>query len=274
VGTRTVTFIDTSRPNDSRDTSPDAPRRTIVTNLWYPARGPAVNGEVANAPAAKGPFPLIVFSHGQSGEPQQYATVLRLWARAGYVVAAPRHPLTIRGSPSVTGDIVNQPADVSFVITRMKAEESALADTNHVAVAGHSSGAITDLAAAFNTCCHDKRIDAVVLEAVFTVPFKGSMFKTLPAVPVLVFHGDADHNVPIALGRSVFDQAKPPKFFVTIVGGAHSPPYRDGPPDAHLVAQASIDFFDRYLKDRDAALTRLTRDVASFPFGRLDAVPK
>ena len=277
VGVRTVTFVDDSRALDARNTQPGAPRRRLVTNLWYPAEGVASDTEVADAKPAKGPFPLIVFSHGRSGEPQQYAASFRIWARAGYVVAGVRHPLTVRGLPfgAVTEDIVNEPADQTFVITKLGAEDSSLVDVDHVAVAGHSSGAIDALASGFNTCCHDKRVDAVVLESAIGPPFKGgTYFKGVPATPVLFFHGDADPEFPHAAGHDLFEQAKPPKFFVTIKGGGHTSPYRDGPPDFHLVAQASLDFFDRYLKDRKDALDRLRRDVAGFPFATLEAVPR
>lgn len=276
VGVRTFTFVDESRPLDAKDNRPDAPRRTIVTNVWYPAAGQPSDTETPDAPAARGPFPLIVFSHGRSGEPQQYDAPLRLWARAGYVVAAPRHPLTVRGTAggAITDDIQNQPADISFVITRMRAELPKEVDIGHVAAVGHSSGAITVLGSAFNTCCVDDRIDAVVLESVLALPFPGGTYFTgRPAKPVLFFHSDADRTFPIAVGRSVFQEARPPKFFVTIQGGSHSTPYRDGPPDSHLVVQVSIDFFDRYLKDRADALDRLQTDVAMFPFGKLEAVP-
>jgi fermentation-respiration switch protein FrsA (DUF1100 family) len=276
VGVRTFTFVDESRPLNVKDTRPDAPRRTIVTNVWYPADGQPSDADVPDAPAARGPFPLIVFSHGQSGEPQQYEPSLRIWARAGYVVAAPRHPLTVRGTAggTITADIQNQPADVSFVITRMHAELPKVVDIRHVAVDGHSSGAITALAAAFNTCCADDRIDAVVLESVIAPPFAGgSYFTGRPAKPVLFFHGDADFSFPIAAGHGVFQTAGPPKFFVTIHGGSHTTPYRGGPPDFHLVAQVTLDFFDRYLKDRAEALDRLRSDFATFPFAKLEAVP-
>jgi len=277
VGTRTVTFVDTSRPNNRKDTRPDAPRRTIVTNIWYPAAGPPGDTEVPDARPAPARFPLVVLSHGRTAEAQQYAASIRIWVRAGYVVAGPRHPFTSRNSPfgSDTEDIQNQPADDSFVITRMAAEFPDLVDARHVAVVGHSSGALSALAAVFNTCCHDRRIDALVLEAVIAVPFTGGeYYDDLPDTPVLFFHGDADLTFPYAAGRAVFQHLHPPKFFVTIHGGTHSNPYRDGPPDFHLVAQATLDFLDRYLKDDDHALDRLSRDVAAYPFGTLEAVPR
>jgi predicted dienelactone hydrolase len=274
VGTRTLHFVDESRP--LAFDNPDGPRRKLDTNIWYPAKGAPSEGEVPDAPAADGPFPLIVFNHGRAGEPQQYAASFRAWARAGYVVAGVRHPLTVRGLPfpGVTEDIVNEPADVSFVITQLGKDESDLVDLDHVAVAGHSSGAIVALANGFNTCCYDDRVDAVLLESVLAAPFPdGQYFTGLPNTPVLFFHGDADVSFPYNIGRGVFDEVKSPKFFVTIKGGSHSDPYRDGPPDYRLVADASLDFFDRYLKEEKDALTRLESDVAKYPFGQLEAVP-
>jgi fermentation-respiration switch protein FrsA (DUF1100 family) len=273
VGTRTLHFVDESRPLQAAD----GPRRTLDTNLWYPAQGTPSEAEQPDAPPAEGPFPLIIFNHGRTGEPQQYAASFRIWARAGYVVAGIRHPLTVRGLPfpPVTEDIVNEPADVSFVITQLGREEAKLVDLDRVAVAGHSSGAIVALANGFNTCCYDDRVDAVLIESALAAPFPGGQYFTgLPATPVLLFHGDADQSFPYGNGRSLFEQLKAPKFFVTIKGGTHSDPYRDGPPDYHLVAAASLDFFDRYLKADDDALERLELDVAKYPFGQLDADPK
>jgi uncharacterized protein len=40
--------------------------------------------------------------------------------------------------------------------------------------------------------------------------------------PVLVLHGDDDHVIPYALGRTLFDQLPEPKTFVRIAGGDHN----------------------------------------------------
>jgi len=51
VGVRTVTFVDNSRALDPRNKQPDAPRRRLVTNLWYPAEGAPSDTEVADTPS-------------------------------------------------------------------------------------------------------------------------------------------------------------------------------------------------------------------------------
>jgi len=272
-----MTFVDESRPTAAAGDQPAQPTRTIVTDLWYPAAGDAEGAERPEAPLADGPFPLFVFSHGQSAQPQQYAPSFHAWARAGYVVAAPRHPLTVGGTPmpTISGDIFEQPADVSFVITQLGEEED-LVDVDHVAAGGHSSGAVTALAAGANTCCDDDRIDALVLEAVLPVDFEDGRYfdEDLPDVPVLFLHGDADPSIPIADAHTLFEDADPPKFFVTIKGGGHSDPYRAGPPDPTMVIEVVTDFLDRYVKERDDALGEMRETVRRTPIGGLEAVPE
>ncbi len=81
-----------------------------------------------------------------------YAPLLRAWASAGYVVAAVNFPRTDcrTGTAAYEPDVVNQPADMSYVITRLLALSgrthgllAGLLDPREVAVAGHSDGADT-----------------------------------------------------------------------------------------------------------------------------------
>ena len=72
VGTRSVTFVDEERPTPAFGSQPEQPTRTVVTELWYPAQGAPGGPATADAPAADGPFPVIVFNHGQQGEPSQW----------------------------------------------------------------------------------------------------------------------------------------------------------------------------------------------------------
>jgi hypothetical protein len=67
VGTRTATFVDDTRPTPAFGGSPAAPNRTVVTDIWYPAAENPDEAPVADGPAADGPFPLIVYNHGQQG---------------------------------------------------------------------------------------------------------------------------------------------------------------------------------------------------------------
>ena len=255
VGTRTDTFVDGTRPTPAFGGSPAAPNRTVVTDIWYPAAGNPDAAPVANGPAADGPFPLIVYNHGQQGEPQQYAPSFEEWAQAGYVVAAPRHPLTVRGGPGAVfaNDPQGEIGDVAFVIDSIDEKLSDLADVDHVAVAGHSSGALVAFATAFQDCCHDSRIDAALLEGT-PIPL-GQESGGLPGTPVMFVQGDAD-STPPAVPHAAYDAADPPKVFLTVAGGDHSRMYRDGPaaPD---VARAVLAFLDWQVKGRAGALNTL-----------------
>ncbi|MEJ7585309.1 MAG: alpha/beta hydrolase [Acidimicrobiales bacterium] len=275
VGIRSVTFVDKSRPTPAFATQPVLDSRTIETEIWYPAEGRPAKGERPDAPAADGPFPLIVFNHGQQGEPKQYTSSFQAWARAGYVVAAPRNPISVRGGPGgqFFNDLEGMLGDTSFVISRTGEELPDLVDLDHVAVAGHSSGAIVALAEGFNTCCHDERIDAVLVESALRIPVDGGEYAAdLEGTPVFFLHGDADVNNPVDSAFGLFEDFEAPKFFLTIKGGDHSNTFRDGE-GSGVVADASRAFFDRYLKDQEEALDELRAIVSRSPSASLEAVP-
>ena len=107
VGTMMRTLVDTSRPTAAQGGAPARPSRTLVTTILYPAVGPASPSPAArsNAPpeAAAGPFPLIVFAHGSSAAPADFAALLGSWAAAGYVVAAPAWHAFMQGALDTLG---------------------------------------------------------------------------------------------------------------------------------------------------------------------------
>ena len=269
VGTRSLTFVDKTRETPAFGDTPALPTRTVVTDVWYPAAGDPATPSTPDAGAAKGPFPVIVFNHGQQGDPQQYTLAFEMWTRAGYVVAAPRHPLTVTGGPGghFVDDIPGELGDIAFVIDQVDAELGDLADVDHLAVAGHSSGAIVAYGVGFNTCCDDDRVDAVLVEGFLKIPLDGEYTDDLKGTPVMFLHGTADFEYPIAHAKAEFDAAAPPKVFLTIDGGNHSEDFRVGP-RAELAAQAALHFFDFALKDRDAALEALKGTAG------VEAVPK
>ncbi len=75
--------------------------------------------------------------------------------------------------------------------------------------------------------------------------------------PILLIHGDADHTVPYGGSQQVFAAARPPKFFLTLIGGPHTPFFGPAGP---IIVRSMTDFFDRYLKGRRSALDRLFID--------------
>ena len=114
VGVVTRTLVDASRPTPRSGDQPRHPGRTLETTIWYPALGTAgATTEGAAPDVAGGPYPLIVFAHGLGGTPAAYESVVTRLAAAGYVVAAPRFPLSSGGGtgPPDAADVVNQPGD-------------------------------------------------------------------------------------------------------------------------------------------------------------------
>lgn len=266
VGKIVVRFTDTSRRVRFHGRHPEP--RQLMTVIRYPALGDPERVDVPGArPAtASGPFPLVVFGHGFDSSPAIYARLLQAWTRAGYVVAAPVFPLSNERAPGGAdeSDIVNQPADMSFVITRMLATDEAgngilsrLIDPHEVAVAGQSDGAATALAAAYDGRYRDSRVDAaVILSGAEIMP--GSYFQGRDP-PLLATQGTADQINKPRDTYGFFRAAHAPKFLLKLLGARHIGPYTNQQPQLDVVERVTIAFLDRYLKRLPDARGRLWR---------------
>ena len=222
---------------------PDGRRidRTVVTIVRYPSTG--------------GQYPLVVFGHGFALTPATYARLLRAWTRAGYVVAAPVFPLGNANAPAGPNesDLVNQPADMRFVITRLLARDTrpggvleGRIDPRRIAIAGHSDGAETALAVAYDNRYRDARVRAAVILSGAEMPAMGSFHRNGP--PLLAMQGTADPiNAPDNT-LSYYRLAMRPKFLVLLIGASHLPPYASEEPQLGIVERVTIAFLDHYLK--------------------------
>ena len=268
VGVRTESFVDASRPTDPNRGQPGRPSRTLQTMVLYPAQGDPSDRDVPEAPPARegGPYPLIEFSHGFTANGPSYTSLLRQLAAAGYVVAAPTFPLSSRGAPGGPSgaDYTNQPADVSFVISemlRLNGDAASLlrgmVDPDKVAVAGHSLGAMTTLGVAFNSCCTDARIKAVVPISGIEAAFPGGTYVYRSGAPLLLIHGDADATVPYRGSENAYRAASAPKFLLTIVHGPHNLFFGAA---GSVIVKVMLDFFDHYLKGRSGSLEAITQE--------------
>jgi predicted dienelactone hydrolase len=270
VGTTTQVLIDTSRSTAAWGSQPAKPSRTLQTTILYPATKSSSAAPGASVPDHSGaPYPLIVFSHGLGSSPQEYLPLLKSWASAGYVVAAPLFPLTSSSTPGGpdAGDVVNQPKDVSYVIGAMLADAAAptgvlagLVDPSEVGVAGHSNGAVTTLGLIANTCCHDPRVKAAVVMAGTTVGIPSGTYDYKDTPPVLLVHGTADQLIPYRSAPIVYDEILGPKGLLTITGGSHSSAAGLVASSSASVIRTTTDFFDAYLRGDTSALTRMRTD--------------
>jgi dienelactone hydrolase len=271
VGRAEETFVDVTRPTKAHADFPGAPSRTLHTTIYYPASSASRDTVTANAmPDRKhGPYPLILYSHGNNSFGAEYEALLRQWASAGYVIAAPDYPLSSKNGPGKgdVSDVENQPGDAHFVIDRVLASSSKrpgtlshLVDAKRIGASGHSLGAITTYRLVYQTCCNDKRIKAAATMS-GTAGDPPEYFSGI-STPLLAEHGDADATIPYQSEVDTFAKVGPPKYFLTLIGGAHTPPYRGGSdPVPTAVAHVTLDFFDRYLKGDQSALQRLHRDA-------------
>lgn len=250
VAQRVLTFVDHSRLVTYPGEAPQP--RKLVTIIRYPL--------------APGRFPLVVFGHGFAVTPALYARLLEAWAQAGYVVAAPLFPLGNADAPGGPNeaDLVNQPRDMSFVITRMLALDrgtqrpfAGAINPSEVAVAGQSDGGDTALTAAYDGAFHDRRIRAAVILSGQEMPGLGGYDFPSPSPPLLATQGLADTiNVP-STTFAFWDAAPPPKFLLTMPGAPHLPPYTYEQPQLGIVERVTIAFLDRYLKGERGALSRM-----------------
>jgi pimeloyl-ACP methyl ester carboxylesterase len=239
INVRVLRFVDHSRSIRL----PDGRRvpRTIETVVRYPT--------------ASGAYPLVVFGHGFALTPATYGRLLDAWAEAGYVVAAPAFPLGNAGAPGGPNesDIVNQPRDMSFVITRLLALNAqpkgvleGSIEPSRIAVAGHSDGAVTALAVAYGRRYGDSRVRAAIVLSGAMLAGMGPLARTGP--PLLAMQGTADPINPPSATSSYFDLVSRPKFLVWLLGASHRHPYTDQQPQLAVVERATIAFLDHYLK--------------------------
>jgi dienelactone hydrolase len=261
VGTMTLTLIDRRRTIRLRGgrTVP----RTLVTSVRYPALAPASG--TAAAPPAPGPFPLVVFAHGFNVTPAPYARLLASWTQAGYVVAAPLFPLTNPHAPGGPdeSDLVNQPADVSFVISSLKAASArsgplpGLIDARPIAVAGQSDGAETALAVADSRRYRDTRVSAAVILAGAEMSGIGG-YSFAPGGPALLAaQGTLDTFNEPRYTDAYFGAARRPKYLLRLLGAGHLPPYTTEQPQLGIVERVTRAFLDGYLKGSAGARARL-----------------
>jgi predicted dienelactone hydrolase len=267
VGEITIRFTDHSRLVRFRGRR--AAPRPLAVVIRYPAVGDPTSVDVRQAPAATvdGPFPLIVFGHGLDVTPDTYSRLLQAWAAAGYVVAAPIFPVTNANAPGGAheSDLVNQPTDMSFVISQMLNRDVAgygildgLIRPDEIAVGGHSDGGSTALAVAHNSHYVDHRIRAAMILSGAEIPrVRGYQFRAPGRPPLLAVQGTADRSNFPSSTSYYFRALQPPKFLLSLLGGTHIGPYTTQPQLFGIVERVTIAFLDDYLKGLADASSRM-----------------
>jgi len=270
VGVTTIHLVDSSRtillPDDIRELRP------LTVIVRYPTTASSNGADVQNASPdhSDGPYPLVVFGHGFNISTAPYAALMRSWVRAGYVVAAPIFPLERPDAPGGPNenDLVNQPADMSFVITQLTGgnqEPSSLrglVDASHIAVAGHSDGGDTALAVAYDPRYRDGRVDAAMIFSGAYDPYVSPFAFPADGPPLLAVQGTADVVNPAASTRQFYLAAHPPKYLLTLYGAAHLPPYSFEQPQLSIVEHTTLAFLNLYLAKGSSSALRAVGTMA------------
>ncbi len=225
-------------------------------NWTDPARNRLVPVKVYSPVTGKGPFPVIVFSHGLGGSREGYKYLGSHWASYGYVSVHVDHPgsdtavLTKGGRPmrelrraaADPGIALERPLDVRFVLDqleKMNQGGSPLAhrlDLQRVGMAGHSFGAWTALVVAgqnlggesAEASLADPRVKAAIAMSA-PVPRKRENFDRAYGsihIPILHMTGTRDDS---PLGETKAAERRVPydhihgadQYLVTFQGGDH-----------------------------------------------------
>jgi dienelactone hydrolase len=169
--------------------------------------------------SSHGPFPVVLFSHGYGGYPEQSSFLTDHLATWGFVVVAPDHRsrdlhAVVTGT---TGKGQNDIADLRQALAfvrRMNATKATLLtgklDLTRVAALGHSAGG-----GAVITLAHDADIRTYV--AMAPVPESPP-----PSKPGLIMQGTADKVVDPTGTLALYGRLRAPKRLVLIDGTGHN----------------------------------------------------
>jgi dienelactone hydrolase len=273
VGTRTLTFEDTSRTTSPNGSFGGAPTRTLPTEFWYPAAGAAGGNPVADATPdqGNGPFPLVLFAHGYDVTPDFYAPLLERWAAAGYVVAAPVFPI-LSGSDGGTSHVDYEKTfgDASFVISQVLGLAggeplAGMVDPDRIATAGHSDGEVVSFGVGFLQCCRDPRVRSVISMA-GDLSNANNPHVRGTGTPILHIMETNDEYDPyphsIQWDR---DNLTAPRWMVSLFS-SHVPPYtRPGDPAFELTSSITTAFLDGTVKGHPERLDDVTGEVNAQP---------
>ena len=183
--------------------------------VYYPA---LAAGEGAALDSSAGPYGAVAFGHGFFQEPIRYAGLLAHLATWGLVVIA------TESQAGLAPDHGQFAADLSATLTYL---EEASADgsswlreavrVDRFGASGHSMGGGASILAT----AADRRIRALAnMAAAETRPSALEAMREV-AVPVQLIVGSEDGIVAPASTQRLYEAARPPRLFTTLIGGYH-----------------------------------------------------
>ena len=179
------------------------------------------------APAKQaGGYPLVVFSHGFAGFPEQSSTLATHLASWGFVVAAPEHVERSLGgllgtsaqgvAKAADPDVLASTADALTEASEGSGVLKGMVNPDEIVTAGHSAGA----GAAYAFASADPRVKAFIA---YSVGFggQGGPAPATPEQPGMVMLGTQDGIIPPSASEEVYAGMNPPKHLVKIPEAGH-----------------------------------------------------
>jgi len=217
VSRESLELVDTSRGTSRNGEFTGSPTRELNGYIWYPQT------------REQGPYPLIIYSHGFMSSVSEADYLVDFLVPKGYVVAAIDYPLSHGGAPGGpnVADVINQPADASFVLDQLlarnaKANDSlyGMLDPSRIAAVGLSLGGLTTQLAAYHRDLRDPRFSVAVSIAGPSVFLEPGFFDTSD-IPFMMIAGSADAIVPYEDNAAPIPAKTKDGLLVTLDKGTH-----------------------------------------------------
>lgn len=217
-----------AEPTDTFDiTSQLSPELQAQVPAEARVQYPVASATGADPAVDDGPYPLVLFSHGFAGFPEQSVALTTHLASWGYVVAAPEHVERSLGGllgtakEGVTASTDPEVLSATLDLVTATNEEAGsplegLVDLEHVAVTGHSAGA----GATYRTAAADDRVDAFVAYSLGSGSDENPLGDA-PTVPGMVMAGTEDETIPVDATRTAYDTLPDPRYLVEVAESGH-----------------------------------------------------
>jgi predicted dienelactone hydrolase len=172
------------------------------------------------------------------------------------------------GASAYEPDLVNQPADMSYALSRLVALSaepndlfSGLLNSNEIGAAGQSDGGDTVAALAANTCCTDHRLKAVAVLSGAEWPAMPGQYFSNGAPPMLFVQGNADTiNPPWASVQLYSADDAGARYYLNLYGASHLEPYEGTNPVEEVAARTTLAFFNRYVLGQAGASSTMAQE--------------
>jgi len=210
---------------------------------------------------------IVIFSHALYMCPTQSRYLTSVIADAGYLVVAPRHTdsscnffswpsfsrMSLKPSPLWSdNDFRDRADDVRAVVDAISSEPRyrAIADTERLALVGHSLGGYTVLGLGGAWPSWRLRgVKAIVALTPYSLPFERSDGLARISAPIMYQTGTLDPIFTMPLERFGYARTPKPKFLVEFTAASHMAWTDLGMSDRTGIASYAIAFLDHFVKD-------------------------